>query len=63
MNRDELKGKAKDLTGKAKEGFGDATGDERMENEGRADQAEGNVQETFGKGKRKVGEAADKLKD
>ena len=61
MNRDELKGKAKDLTGKAKEGLGDATGNERMENEGRADQAEGNVQETFGKGKRKVNEAADRL--
>ena len=38
---DEMKGKAKDLKGKAKEGVGEATGDERMENEGRADQAEG----------------------
>ena len=63
MNRDELEGKTKDLTGKAKEGFGEATGDERMENEGRAEQVEGNIQETFGKGKRKVREAADRLKE
>jgi uncharacterized protein YjbJ (UPF0337 family) len=63
VDKDELKGKAKDVTGRAKEGLGEATGNERMENEGRADQAEGNIQEAYGKGKRKLDEAADKLTD
>lgn len=63
MNKDELKGKVKDATGRLKEGAGDMTGNDRLENEGRADQAEGNVQETFGKGKRKVGEAVEDTGD
>lgn len=61
MNKDELKGKAKDVKGNVKEGAGEVTGNERLESEGKAEQAEGNVQETFGQGKRKVGEAADKV--
>jgi uncharacterized protein YjbJ (UPF0337 family) len=63
MNRDEMEGKTKDLKGRAKESVGDLTDNERLEREGHADQAEGKVQETFGKGKRKIDEAVDDLND
>jgi uncharacterized protein YjbJ (UPF0337 family) len=63
MNQDELKGKAKDLKGRIKEGAGDMTGDERLEREGAADQVEGQAQDAFGRGKRKVGEAIEDVGD
>jgi uncharacterized protein YjbJ (UPF0337 family) len=63
MNRDEMEGKTKDLKGRAKESAGDLTDNERLEREGRADQVEGKVQETYGKGKRKIDEAVDDLND
>jgi uncharacterized protein YjbJ (UPF0337 family) len=66
MNRDELDGKADQLKGKIKQGVGDVTGNERLHDEGVADEAAGDVQEGFGRGRRKVGEAiedvADKIK-
>ncbi|MFK5635517.1 MULTISPECIES: CsbD family protein [unclassified Ornithinimicrobium] len=37
---DKISNAAEDAKGKAKEGFGDATDNERMEAEGRAEQAE-----------------------
>jgi uncharacterized protein YjbJ (UPF0337 family) len=61
MNRDELEGKAEQLKGKVKQGVGDLTDDERLHDEGLADEAEGNVQEGYGKAKRKVGEAIEDL--
>ena len=67
MNKDELEGKIDRLKGNIKESVGDATNDDRLRDEGIADQASGNVQEGFGKARRKVGEAlndvADKIKD
>lgn len=45
---------AKNLKGKIKEGFGKATGDAKTEAEGRADQAEGKVQNTVGGAKDKA---------
>jgi uncharacterized protein YjbJ (UPF0337 family) len=67
MNKDELDGKIDRLKGNIKESVGDATNDDRLRDEGIADQASGNVQEGFGKARRKVGEAlddvADKIKD
>jgi uncharacterized protein YjbJ (UPF0337 family) len=67
MNRDELNGKGDKLKGRAKQAWGDVTNNERMHDEGTADEASGNVQEGFGKARRKVGEAiddvADKIKD
>ncbi len=41
MNRDEVEGKAKEVKGKVKQGVGDLTDDERLRDEGEADQAEG----------------------
>jgi uncharacterized protein YjbJ (UPF0337 family) len=67
VNNDELNGKVDKLKGKIKEGVGNATNDENLRGEGIADQAAGNVEEGFGKARRKVGDAlhdvAHKIKD
>ena len=61
MNRDELDGKTNQLKGKVKQAAGDLTDDERLHDEGVADEAAGDVQEGFGRGRRKVGEAIEDL--
>ena len=67
MNKDELNGKVDRLKGNIKESVGEATNDERLREEGVEDQAAGDVQEGFGKARRKVGDAihdvAHKVKD
>ncbi len=67
MNNDELNGKVDRLKGKIKESVGNATNDDELRGEGIADQAAGDVEEGFGKARRKVGEAlhdvAHKIKD
>ena len=67
MNKDELNGKVDRLKGNIKESIGEATNDQDLRDEGIADQASGNVQEGFGKARRKVGDAlhdvAHKVKD
>jgi uncharacterized protein YjbJ (UPF0337 family) len=45
---DRIEGSAKNLGGKIKEGFGKLTGDTKTETEGKADQVEGKVQNTWG---------------
>jgi uncharacterized protein YjbJ (UPF0337 family) len=57
MNNDELNGKVDRLKGKIKESVGNATNDDSMRGEGIADQAKGDVEEGFGKARRKVGDA------
>jgi uncharacterized protein YjbJ (UPF0337 family) len=57
MNKDELNGKIDRLKGNIKESVGDATDNDRLRDEGVADQASGNVQEGFGKARSKVGDA------
>lgn len=59
MNRDELEGRADKIKGKVKQAAGDLTDDERLHDEGVADEAAGNVQEGFGRARRKVGEAVE----
>jgi uncharacterized protein YjbJ (UPF0337 family) len=61
MNRDEIEGKGDQLKGKVKQAAGDLTGDERLHDEGVADEAAGDVQEGFGRGRRKVGEAIEDI--
>lgn len=61
MNRDELDGKVDQVKGKVKQATGDLTDNERLHDEGVADEAAGNVQEGFGRGRRKVGEAIEDL--
>jgi uncharacterized protein YjbJ (UPF0337 family) len=67
MNKNELDGKVDQLKGKAKQAWGDATNDPDTYDEGVADEVAGNVEEGFGKARRKVGETlhdvAHKIKD
>jgi len=67
MNKDELDGKGESAKGKIKQGVGDLTDNDRMREQGAADEMKGDVQEGFGKARRKVGDAiedvGDKLKD
>ena len=63
MNRDEAQGKTDQLKGKVKQAAGDLTDDERLHDEGVADETAGKVQEGFGRGRRKVGEALEDLGD
>jgi uncharacterized protein YjbJ (UPF0337 family) len=61
MNRDEIDGKADQLKGKIKQAAGDLTDDAELHDEGVADEAAGNVQEGFGRGRRKVGDAIEDI--
>ena len=61
MNRDELNGKGDQLKGKLKQAAGDLTDNDRLHDEGVADEASGDVQEGFGRGRRKVGEAIEDI--
>lgn len=63
MNRDELEGRAGRMKGKAKQAVGDLTDNDRLRDEGVADEAVGGVQEGFGRARRKVEEVADDIKD
>jgi uncharacterized protein YjbJ (UPF0337 family) len=63
MNRDEIDGKATQLKGKLKQAAGDLTDDNQLHDEGVADEAAGTVQEGFGRGRRKVGEAIEDIGD
>ena len=49
MNKDELKGKAKDAMGRAERQVGEWTDDTEMQSEGTAKQAEGKLQKGVGK--------------
>lgn len=59
--RDEAKGTFDRAKGKVKQGVGKATGDERLHDEGVADEVGGEVREGFGKAKRRVGDAVKDL--
>jgi uncharacterized protein YjbJ (UPF0337 family) len=63
MNKDELKGKAKQMKGAAKEKVGELTDSPELQSEGLGDQASGEVQEGFGTAKRKVSEGIERLSD
>lgn len=67
MNRDELNGKVDKVKGRVKQAVGDATSDQRLHDEGVADEVAGTVEDGFGKARRKVGDAlhevAHKIKD
>ncbi|WP_426721736.1 CsbD family protein [Corynebacterium auriscanis] len=61
MGADELKNKAEGLAGKAKETAGDATGNESLKNEGRADQTQASVKEKANEFKNKAADAINKV--
>ena len=56
-NKDELKGKFRRAKGSVKEKVGRATKDPRMIRESQDDKSAGRAQETFGRLRRKVGDA------
>ena len=60
-NKDEIQGKTERLKGRVKQKSADVLNDENLRDEGIADEAAGTTQETFGKGKRKIGEAIEDL--
>ena len=66
MAKQETRGKLKQLQGRGKELVGIVTGDSALELEGDRQQTEGEVEESLGKARRKVGEfvtrAAEKIK-
>ena len=61
MNKDEFDGKVEQAKGKLKQAAGDLTDDQQLHDEGVADEVAGDVQEGFGRGRRKVGEAIEDL--
>ncbi len=60
MDEDRVKGSAKNIGGKIKEGVGEAVGDEKMKREGQVDQVKGKVQNTVGGVKDEVREKTDR---
>jgi uncharacterized protein YjbJ (UPF0337 family) len=59
MNKDRIEGSIEQAKGKVKEVAGKATGDSKLETEGKADQVKGKVQNTIGGVKDAVKEAAE----
>ncbi|WP_182086708.1 CsbD family protein [Aureimonas sp. ME7] len=49
VDKNQIQGGAKELGGKIKEGAGNLVGNERLQAEGLADQAEGKTQKNYGK--------------
>ncbi len=62
MNSDNVKGKLKDIGGKAEEAIGRATGDPKLEAEGGAKQAEGKVQNAWGNVKKEARDLKEEVK-
>lgn len=63
MNKDQVKGTAKDIGGKVQEEAGKLVGSEKTEAKGLKNQAEGKVQKGFGNAKEKVKDTLDDAED
>jgi uncharacterized protein YjbJ (UPF0337 family) len=61
-NKDELKGKGKQIKGRVKNKLGEMTGNRRLEAEGEAERIEGLAQEGVGKARRKADELLKSVK-
>lgn len=61
-NKDEIEGKGKQIKGAIKDKVGEWTGNDTLEDEGEDERAEGNLQQTAGKAKRKAKEFVDDAK-
>ena len=55
----ELKGKAKQIKGRAKEGLGKATGDRALHDQGERERVEGKIQEGVSHARRVFGDAVE----
>ena len=60
MNKDQVKGRAKEIAGKIQKNVGDAIDDEEMEAKGMKKEVEGKVQKNYGDVKNDVADAIDK---
>lgn len=63
MDKDRLEGKAKDIAGRVERQVGEWTGDKDAQAKGAGKQAEGKVQNTFGKAKDKLRDLGDNARD
>lgn len=63
LNKDEIKGKAKQIKGRIKNKVGQLINSEQLQEEGILDSREGELQETVGTAYRKSDEAVEKLKN
>jgi uncharacterized protein YjbJ (UPF0337 family) len=63
MDKDEVKGKAKDIAGRVERQAGEWTGDEETQAKGAAKQGEGKVQNAFGKVKDALKKPSDANRD
>ena len=61
MRSQEERGTVNKLKGRVKEAVGIITGDKTLEQKGAKQRAQGAVQETVGKARRKVGEVVDEV--
>jgi uncharacterized protein YjbJ (UPF0337 family) len=61
MNKDQVKGTAKDVAGKVQEGAGKVMGDREQEAKGLAKQVEGKTQKKVGDAKENVKDKIDRL--
>ena len=57
INKDQVAGRAKEVTGNVKEAVGKAVGNDRMEIKGKLEKGEGHVQATVGDIKKDVHDA------
>lgn len=57
MNKNEVRGKARQLKGRVKEAAGVVTGNRHLENEGAAERTGGEIEAGLGKARRQIGAA------
>jgi uncharacterized protein YjbJ (UPF0337 family) len=62
MNKDQVKGKAKDIAGKVQEKAGELTGSDKQQVKGLKNQAEGKIQKGLGDAKEAFDDATNKSK-
>jgi uncharacterized protein YjbJ (UPF0337 family) len=63
MDSNEIKGKMKDIGGKAQEKFGEVTNDKEQQLKGMGKQVEGKVQEGYGKAKDALNDAEENFRN
>ena len=60
-NKDEIKGKGKQIKGTVKDKVGELIGNPELEAQGEAEQTAGEAQQGVGKARRKTGDAVEKV--
>ena len=63
MNKDQIKGRVEQATGKIKEAAGNVVGNKKLQSEGTAEQLKGKVQAGFGDAKQDAKDKVQKMID